>query len=93
MSAYTLYPGGSPLLPVALHTVDVTRAWGAGYAPFLEDVVRMACVQTTIQAMLYLGSGQAGACFWSLDFVLLLAYVVLGVGIYWLVWRRLVAFA
>jgi hypothetical protein len=94
MSAYTLLPAGSNLLPVAKYTIDVTRAWGAGYAPFLEDVVRMTCVQATIQLMIFFSAGGGAiSALLTAELVLLMVYVVFGVGVYWLAVRRLVAFA
>ena len=80
----------APKVP-ALFTVDVTSLVGAEYVPLAVDVVRMVCLQLTIQLMWYMSSPQDEP-FFSADFVILLMYVVLGVLLYWLAARRLVAF-
>lgn len=85
----------------ALFTFDVTRALGgqglsptgaAKYAPMLDDVLRMVCIQFTIQLMLYFSGAPGAARILSAEFLTLLLYVVLGVLFYWLVLRELVAF-
>ena len=72
----------------AVWSLDLTALVGKEYVPFVQDVVRMVCVQLTIQLLYHLGSGTP---FFSSDFVMLLMYVVLGVMLYWLVLRKLVA--
>lgn len=79
-------------LPPPLFEVDVTREWGAGYALFAEDVLRMLCIQLTIQIMIYCSSEPGTMSFISPQFMLMLAYVVLGVALYWLVLKRVVVF-
>lgn len=81
----------------ALWTVRVSESIGAEYKPLLEDAVRMICIQATIQLMSQIsgGGGKGGggiAGFFSPDFVLLVVYVILGVMLYWLAVRRMVAF-
>jgi hypothetical protein len=81
----------SPAPTSALFTVDVTSGLGAEYVPMALDVVRMVCIQLTIQLMVYM-SGPQTEPFFSAGFATLLAYVVLGVLLYWLVVRRIVRF-
>lgn len=78
-------------LPPPLLEVDVTGEWGPGYAVFIEDVMRMMCIQLTIQVMLFCSS-ESGTSFFTTQFILMLAYVVLGVALYWLVLKRVVVF-
>jgi hypothetical protein len=59
------------------------------YVEFVNDVVRMVTIQVMIQ---FLFSINAGVAFFSVDFFLLLIYIVLGVCVYWLVVKRLVLF-
>jgi hypothetical protein len=73
----------------AMFTVPVSSLVGKEYIPLVDDVVRMVCIQCTIQLMIFLGGG---AAFFTSDFVLLVIYVVLGVMLYWLVVRKAVAF-
>ncbi len=90
------HPSLSPVVPppgatAALLTIDVTSIIGAEYVPLALDVVRMVCIQLTIQLMVYL-SGPQTEPFFSADFMMLLAYVVLGVLLYRLVVHRLFRF-
>lgn len=82
----------SSLFPSPLIEVDVTREWGPGYAVFLEDVLRMLCIQFTIQILLYCSSDSGTMSFLSTQFLLMIVYVVLGVALYWLVLKRVVVF-
>lgn len=80
------------LVPPPLIEVDVTREWGPGYAGFLEDVLRMLCIQLTIQILLYCSSDSGTMSFLSTQFLMMIVYVVLGVALYWLVLKRVVVF-
>ena len=94
------YTGASPkhdeAVP-ALFQLPVTQKLGAEYIPLLQDALRMVCIQATIQMMGYLsqpagGAGAANASLLSAEFLLLLVYVLLGVILYWLAVRRILAF-
>lgn len=75
----------------ALYTLEVSKLFGND-SPFLfQDIMRMLCIQTMIQACFALS--QPGYAFWTEDFVAVLTYVVLGVMLYWLVMRKLFAFS
>ena len=73
----------------AIFKVGVTTAIGAEYLPLVDDIVRMVCIQATIQIMVFLAGG--GSLF-TTDFVMLVVYIILGVMLYWLVFRKLVTF-
>ena len=88
METITTYRPASPLH--AVFKVDVSGLVGADYLPMLDDVVRMVCIQATIQLMIFMAGGSGP--FFSADFVMLVLYVILGVMLYWLVIRKLVAF-
>lgn len=80
-------------LPPPLLEVDITSELGPGYAVFVEDVLRMVCIQLTIQVMIYCSSDPANPTgFATAQFFIMLAYVVLGVALYWLVLKRVVSF-
>lgn len=81
-----------PALPPPLFEVNVTEEWGPGYAVFIEDVLRMICIQLTIQIMLFYSSDSPNPSFLTPQFVIMIAYVVLGVALYWLVLKRVVVF-
>lgn len=74
----------------AVWRVDLSSVLGREYVPFVQDVIRMVCIQVSIQLLYHLGA-PAGTPFFSSDFVMLIVYVVLGVMLYWLVLRKLVA--
>lgn len=80
------------LLPLPLLEIDISREWGPGYAGFLEDVLRMLCIQLTIQILLYCSSEEGTMRFLSTQFLLMIVYVILGVALYWLVLKRVVVF-
>lgn len=74
----------------AMYSVNVSEVIGPDYKPMFDDLLRMLCIQLTIQAMLYFGGSRGDDAFWSNDFVLLLIYIELGVLLYWLVVKKLV---
>lgn len=71
--------------------VDIGEAFGSDFVPMANDIVRMVCIQVSIQVMLVL-AGASGVRFLSADFLLLVFYIALGVMLYWLAVRKLVVF-
>ena len=71
----------------SLYIVNVSQK---EYLGLIDDIARMIILQLSIQLMLY-GSGMDSQ-FFSAEFVLLLIYIVLGVCLYWLVFKRFVVF-
>lgn len=67
--------------------LDVSR----DYVPFVNDLIRMATIQLTIQLMYWAVDDATPLV--SADFILLLMFVLLGVGVYHLVVAKLVAVA
>jgi hypothetical protein len=59
------------------------------YVSLFEDIIRMVTIQCTIQFLYYINNGTA---FLTADFFLLVLYVVLGVCVYWLVFKKLILF-
>ncbi len=72
----------------ALYTVNLPHK---EYIPLIEDISRMIIVQITIQFLYYINNKE-GDGFLTIDFILLLVYIVLGVCIYWLIFRRSITF-
>lgn len=68
---------------------DMSGLVGKEYVPFVQDVIRMVCIQITIQLLYHLNA-PTGTAFFTSDFVMLLVYIVLGVMLYWLVLRKVV---
>lgn len=75
----------------SLLRVDIGEAFGSDFVPMANDIVRMVCIQVSIQVMLVL-AGASGVRFLSADFLLLVFYIALGVMLYWLAVRKLVVF-
>jgi hypothetical protein len=74
----------------SLYAIDLSQTFiGPDFAPFANDVMRMACIQVAIQILSVLVNGKS---FFSAGFLTLLFYVVLGVALYWLAVRRIVVF-
>lgn len=58
------------------------------YIPYVEDILRMVCIQVVLQLMLALqGSGGLDATFFAL-----ILYMMLGVSVYWLIVKRVISF-
>lgn len=74
----------------AVWSLDLSGLVGKEYVPFVQDVIRMVCIQLTIQLLYHLNA-PAGTAFLTSDFVMLLVYIVLGVMLYWLVLRKVLA--
>lgn len=72
----------------ALYLIQLPNA---EYIGLVEDVLRMVVIQSTIQFLYFVNSNGAIA-FFSADFFLLLLYIVLGVCVYWLVFKKLIVF-
>lgn len=79
----------SHLSPPSRYVINVSDAVGPGYAAYLDDIMRMVCIQLTIQLLVSLGNGSS---MFGLESVLIILYVILGVSLYWLVVKRLVDF-
>lgn len=72
------------------YTLPISHLFGEEYVAFAEDVIRMVSIQLVIQFMLFLQAPSFSVLF-SSSFFELLFYVVLGVSVYWLVVKKIVA--
>ena len=61
------------------------------YIELINDIIRMITIQFVIQFLFYI-NGPENAIFFSIDFFLLVIYIVLGVCVYWLIIKKLVVF-
>jgi heme/copper-type cytochrome/quinol oxidase subunit 4 len=77
--------------PHAFVLLDISERMGPEYVLMFDDFLRMGVIQCTLQLMMYL-SNPATTAFLSVEFLLLLIYVMIGVASYWLVFRNLIAF-
>lgn len=72
----------------SLYTVNLPNK---EYVPMMDDVARMVIIQFTIQFLYYINNKE-GEGFFTVDFLLLLVYIVLGVCLYWLILKKIVLF-
>jgi hypothetical protein len=75
----------------ALFTYDISSLWGKEYVDVMYDSCRMIVIQIVIQSLMTMTSPTAYP-FFSAEFVLLCIYVILGVLVYWLIFKKLVQF-
>lgn len=75
-------------LKEALYIVELPNK---DYIDFINDVIRMVIIQFMIQFLFYINN-EEDTSFFSLDFVLLIIYLILGVCVYWLVIKKLIIF-
>lgn len=61
------------------------------YIAMMDDIARMVVIQFTIQFLYFINS-KDGEAFFSLDFLLLLVYIILGVCLYWLIFKKTITF-
>ena len=73
-----------------LYKIDVSGKLGSEYIPLFDDIARMFLIQLTIQLMFYLSASDRS--FLTDEFVMLVLYVILGISLYWLVFRNVVKF-
>jgi hypothetical protein len=69
---------------------DISTRLGAEYVPMVNDLMRVACMQVTVQLLLSMVDGDNNP-FFSGVFWLVLLYLLLGVATYHLAFVRLVA--
>lgn len=61
------------------------------YIELADDVARMVIIQVAIQFLYYLNNSEQ-VQFFSADFILLVIYMVLGILLYRLVFRKMITF-
>uniref|UniRef100_A0A6C0BH00 Uncharacterized protein n=1 Tax=viral metagenome TaxID=1070528 RepID=A0A6C0BH00_9ZZZZ len=61
------------------------------YVDLVDDIARMVIIQIAIQFLYYLNSSD-NIQFFSSDFILLVIYMVLGIMLYRLVFRKMITF-
>jgi len=73
----------------SLYTIQVPNK---EYIGLLDDVARMVIIQMTIQFLYFINS-KDNEGFLTIDFLLLLVYIIMGVCLYWLIFKKTVTFA
>lgn len=75
----------------SLYDVNITQVLGAEYVGMFNDMARFIIIQIAIQIMLCTMSPDRFK-FFSADFFMLLLFVVIGVLLYWLVFKKFINF-
>ena len=72
-----------------LYEIDVSDKIGEEYLPMFEDISRMLVLQMFVQFMLFVRNPTIHSFFDS-NFIEMLLYVILGLCVYWLVFKKLI---
>lgn len=75
----------------ALMTYNISDALGKEYIDVFYDTSRMLVIQIVIQLLMHMTDSQKFP-FFSVEFILMCIYIVLGVLVYWLIFKKLVKF-
>lgn len=70
-------------------TINISDKFSDEYVPFVEDLMRMIILQTVIHFMYAMRDPSANP-FFSAAYLELLLYVILGVCVYWLLFKKLI---
>lgn len=73
----------------SLYTIQIPNK---EYIGLLDDIARMVIIQITIQFLYYINN-KNNEGFLTMDFMLLLLYIIMGVCLYWLIFKKTVTFA
>ena len=71
--------------------ITIPVPFGEEYKPFFMDMFRMLAIQTMVNVMFYLSDPVKNQLF-SGVYIKTLCFVLLGVSVYWLVFKRLLTF-
>ncbi len=74
---------------IALLDFNVTKFIDKDYVPYIEDLIRMITLQFVIQFM-YFVKDPANNDLMSVNFLELIIYIIIGVSVYWLIFKKLV---
>jgi heme/copper-type cytochrome/quinol oxidase subunit 4 len=73
----------------SLYRIDVSK-YGAEYKDLVDDMVRMAVIQLTIQLLYYMSDTSSSLL--TSDFLMLFMFIMVGVAVYRLLLKKLVIF-
>lgn len=72
----------------SLMEVNVTKIIDKEYVPYIEDLIRMVILQVIINFM-YFSKDPTNNAFFTIEFVELILYIIIGVSVYWLLFKKL----
>lgn len=70
---------------------DLSEYVDKEYLPMIDDIIRMMLLQISVNLMYYMKNPEENS-FFRLEFLELLIYIVIGVSVYWLLFKKLVRF-
>jgi hypothetical protein len=73
----------------SLYEIKISEHIDDEYIPYFEDLVRMVTLQIVLQFMYYIRDPEHNS-FMTLDFFELLMYIILGVSVYWLLFKKVI---
>lgn len=74
----------------SLWSVRITEYFGKDTNIMFDDIIRMVLIQITIQLMFYMSCEDRA--FFTEEFFLLVLYIILGILLYWLVFKKAIKF-
>lgn len=74
---------------ITLLDFNVTKFIDKDYVPYIEDLIRMITLQFVIQFM-YFVKDPTNNDLMSVNFLELIIYIIIGVSVYWLIFKKLV---
>lgn len=75
----------------SVYVLDISKLLGKEYIGMFNDIARFIIIQIAIQTMLYTMNPDRFH-FFTVDFFMLLLFIVIGVLLYWLVFKKIVSF-
>ena len=72
-----------------MYELDVTEKIGKEYIPMVEDITRMFILQVFVQFMMFIRNPNENGLF-DANFIEMLLYIILGLCVYWLVFKKLI---
>ena len=70
---------------------DLSEYVDKEYLPMIDDIIRMMLLRISVNLMYYMKNPEENS-FFRLEFLELLIYIVIGVSVYWLLFKKLVRF-
>lgn len=73
----------------SLYQIKISKNIDAEYIPYFEDLARMMILQIILQFMYHIRDPEQNT-FFTLEFFELLMYIILGVSVYWLLFKKVI---
>lgn len=74
-----------------LFPINITNYINKDYIPLIDDIIRMTILQFVIQFMFFIKNPEQNGLF-TQYFIEIVLYIILGVCVYWLLFKKLIIF-